>query len=93
MHPPHLPPAHSSHRRSIAKTLSWRSLASIDTFVLGYVFSGSPMIAGSIAVGEVVTKMALYYFHERAWSHVQWGYRAKPLPERPAPSDSGEPRN
>ena len=78
MHAPHLPPAHSSHRRSIAKTLSWRGLASIDTFLLGYLFTGSPITAGSIAIGEVVTKMLLYYFHERIWSHVQWGYRAAP---------------
>jgi uncharacterized membrane protein len=81
MHAPHLPPAHSSPRRSLAKTLSWRGLASIDTFLLGYLFTGSPMTAGSIAVGEVVTKMFLYYFHERIWSHVKWGYRAAPTAE------------
>jgi uncharacterized membrane protein len=86
MHAPHLPPAHSSRRRSIAKTLSWRGLASIDTFLLGYLFTGSPMTAGSIAVGEVVTKMFLYYFHERIWSHVNWGYRPEPeaAPASPA---------
>lgn len=79
MHTPHLAPAHSSRGRSIAKTLSWRGLASIDTFLLGYLFTGSPMTAGSIAVGEVVTKMFLYYFHERVWSHVNWGYREQPV--------------
>ena len=86
MHAPHLPPAHSSQRRSIAKTLTWRGLASIDTFLLGYLFTGSPMTAGSIAVGEVVTKMALYYFHERIWSHVNWGYRAAPEAEPANPA-------
>ena len=30
-------------------------------------------IAGAIASTEVLTKMALYYFHERAWSSVKWG--------------------
>ena len=78
MHAPHLPPAHSSHRRTIAKTLSWRGFASIDTFLLGYLFTGSPMVAGSIAIGEIVTKMALYYIHERVWTHINWGYRAAP---------------
>jgi uncharacterized membrane protein len=80
MHTPHLAPAHSSRGRSIAKTLSWRGLASIDTFILGYLFTGSPMTAGSIAVGEVLTKMVLYYFHERVWSHIDWGYREQPVP-------------
>jgi uncharacterized membrane protein len=78
MHTPHIPPAHSSPRRSIAKTISWRGLASIDTFLLGYIFTGSPMTAGSIAVGEIATKMLLYYFHERIWSHVRWGYTDQP---------------
>jgi uncharacterized membrane protein len=30
-------------------------------------------MAGSIASLEVVTKMTFYYFHERAWAHVDWG--------------------
>lgn len=78
MHAPKLPPAHSSRGRSIAKTVSWRGFASIDTFLLGYIFTGSPMTAGSIAIGEVLTKMLLYYFHERVWTHVRWGYVDEP---------------
>jgi uncharacterized membrane protein len=85
MHGPKLPPAHSSRRRSIAKTVSWRGFASIDTFLLGYIFTGSPMTAGSIAVGEVLTKMVLYYFHERVWTHVRWGYVEEPPATLAAP--------
>ena len=68
-------PAHATQRRSLAKTLSWRILASLDTFILSYVITGSPVWGVSIAGGEVLTKIALYYGHERAWAHVGWGFR------------------
>jgi uncharacterized membrane protein len=65
--------ADASVWRSLAKTISWRTVGSIDTLVLGYVFTGNLIIAGSIASTEVITKIALYYLHERGWAHVKWG--------------------
>jgi uncharacterized membrane protein len=62
-----------SQKRSFAKTVSWRALGSIDTAVVSYVVTGNLMWAGSIASAEVVTKMILYYLHERAWARVKWG--------------------
>lgn len=62
-----------SHPRSIVKAISWRTLGSIDTFILGWIFTSSIKAAGSIAITEVVTKIGLYYFHERAWASVNWG--------------------
>ena len=62
-----------SHPRSIVKALSWRMLGSIDTFVLGLFFTRNVAVAGSIAGTEVITKILLYYFHERAWATVPWG--------------------
>lgn len=59
--------------RSLAKAVSWRLLGSIDTLVLGFLFSGSLVIAGSIASTEVLTKIVLYFLHERGWAHVKWG--------------------
>ena len=61
------------HRRSVMKAISWRVLGSIDTFLLSWLFTGSPKAAGAIASTEVVTKIVLYYAHERAWSSVSWG--------------------
>lgn len=72
--------ASTSPARSLAKTISWRVLGSLDTLALGYFFTGSAKIAGSIATAEVATKIVLYYFHERGWAHIAWGTRqAKPL--------------
>ena len=61
-----------SHPRSIAKAVSWRITGSLDTFVLGFLFTGSVKLAGSIAGAEMATKMILYYLHERAWSVIRW---------------------
>jgi uncharacterized membrane protein len=65
-----------SHPRSFVKAVSWRALGSIDTFVLGMIFThGNGAIAGAIAGTEVITKIILFYFHERLWSLVRWGHR------------------
>lgn len=60
-------------RRSAVKTATWRVLASLDTMLLAYVFTGNIGAAISIGSLEVVTKLVLYYFHERAWSRVRIG--------------------
>lgn len=61
------------HGRSAAKTASWRILASLDTTLLAWLFTGSPAAAVSIGGLEVLTKLGLYYLHERAWARVGWG--------------------
>ena len=62
-----------AHSRSLLKAMSWRALGSIDTFLLSYVFTASVKAAGAIASTEVLTKMLLYYLHERAWARIGWG--------------------
>lgn len=73
---------HETHARSFVKAASWRTLGSVDTFVLSWFFTGNVKAAGAIASTEVITKILLYYFHERVWSSVQWG--AKRTPDDPA---------
>lgn len=63
----------SLRRRALAKTVTWRVTATIDTFLISLLITGSLSWAGSIAGLEVLTKMALYYAHERAWSRFGWG--------------------
>jgi uncharacterized membrane protein len=41
--------------------------------VLSLIITGSLALAGSIASVEVITKIILYYLHERAWALVPWG--------------------
>lgn len=62
-----------AHSRSLVKAASWRLLGSIDTFILSWLFTSSVAAAGAIASTEVLTKLVLYYLHERAWSRIGWG--------------------
>lgn len=65
--------APDSHLRSLVKAVSWRVVGSADTFLLSLIFTGSGKYAISIATTEALTKIALYYVHERAWRRVKWG--------------------
>lgn len=56
-----------SHKRHIAKTITWRIVGTIDTVLLSWLISGNPVTGLKIGFAEVITKMLLYYFHERAW--------------------------
>jgi len=62
-----------THLRSIIKAVSWRVLGTIDTFVISFFITGELILASSIASIEVLTKICLYWFHERAWTQIKWG--------------------
>jgi uncharacterized membrane protein len=64
-----------THTRSVLKAVSWRTLGTFDTFAISWFMTGRLAIAGSIAFTEVVTKIAWYYLHERAWAAIHWGRR------------------
>ena len=75
----------STKKRSLIKTLTWRIIATTDTFILTLLSAtwvsedlGSDSsevfaLAGTVAGLEVITKMILYYLHERGWSSLEWG--------------------
>ncbi|MDB2656562.1 DUF2061 domain-containing protein [Crocinitomicaceae bacterium] len=55
------------NRVSLLKTLSWRIIGTLDTMLISYLLTGKLDVALSIGGIEVVSKMILYYLHERAW--------------------------
>ncbi|MEP1442233.1 MAG: DUF2061 domain-containing protein [Hyphomicrobiales bacterium] len=57
-------------RRSIAKTATWRITATLDTTLLAWFFTGSPTAAITIGSLEILTKLVLYYLHERFWNKI-----------------------
>lgn len=65
-----------AHSRSFLKAVSWRITGSIDTLLVSFFVTGKLNVAATIAFVEVITKIALYYFHERAWSMIGWGTRS-----------------
>ena len=91
-----------SKKRHILKTLTWRLIASFDTWILMFVVPSllifllkkfdsdsikieqlesiatkehRAVVATVIMSCEVVTKMLLYYFHERIWYKINLGVK------------------
>lgn len=63
-----------SRSRHIAKAISWRVLGTIDTILIGWLFTGSLAVGAAIGGFEVFTKTILYYFHERTWyNYISFG--------------------
>ncbi|HEX5379792.1 MAG TPA: DUF2061 domain-containing protein [Phenylobacterium sp.] len=87
--------APEAHSRSFVKAVSWRVLGSIDTFIISYFVTGQLVFAASIASVETVTKVVLFYFHERVWTVVPWGRAvlpaAGPAAIEAAPPPAAEP--
>jgi uncharacterized membrane protein len=60
-------------KRSLVKTISWRIIGTLDTILISWLITGALTIAFSIGAIELVTKMVLYFFHERTWNTIKWG--------------------
>ncbi|HEU4718811.1 MAG TPA: DUF2061 domain-containing protein [Bacteroidia bacterium] len=60
-------------KRHVAKTITWRIVGTIDTMLLGWIITGNPMTGVKIGGFEVITKMLLYFFHERIWFRINFG--------------------
>jgi uncharacterized membrane protein len=63
-----------SYKRHLAKTISWRIVGTIDTMVISWIITGSLAIGAAIGGVEVITKMILYFLHERTWyNYIPYG--------------------
>jgi uncharacterized membrane protein len=62
-----------SHLRSVTKGVTWRITATMDTILLAYLVTGTFSTAVKIGLVEVMTKIALYYLHERMWNIIPYG--------------------
>ncbi|MFL9844959.1 DUF2061 domain-containing protein [Flavobacterium rhizosphaerae] len=62
-----------SKKRHLAKTVTWRMVGTLDTMTLSWIITGSPLTGLKIGGVEVITKMALYYVHERIWYRINFG--------------------
>lgn len=66
-----------SKKRHILKTFSWRLVGTLDTILIGWLISGNPFIGLKIGVAEVITKMVLYYLHEKVWYTSNFGLESR----------------
>jgi len=56
-----------SYKRHIAKSVTWRIIGTLDTILLSWFITGSLKWGVTIGGVELITKMILYFLHERAW--------------------------
>jgi uncharacterized membrane protein len=54
-------------KRHVAKSISYRFVGTLQTVILGYLFTGSFKIASTIGAIELGIKPLLYFLHERVW--------------------------
>ena len=59
--------------RSLTKAVTWRITGTIDTFVISWIITGEPLLASGIALTEIMTKVFLFWTHERVWNRINWG--------------------
>ncbi len=62
-----------SKKRSFAKSLTWRVVALITTFVTLYALSKDINMATLATVITNTVNFVAYYYHERIWNEVRWG--------------------
>lgn len=60
-------------RRSLAKATTWRVIATSTTMIIVAFFTGKLLLATGVGIVESISKMLLYYFHERAWNFSRFG--------------------
>lgn len=56
-----------SRRISLIKGITWRIIGTLDTIFLSWLFTGDITKALKIGGIELITKIILYYIHERVW--------------------------
>ncbi|HKL35649.1 MAG TPA: DUF2061 domain-containing protein [Salegentibacter sp.] len=59
--------------RSILKTVSWSIVGTLDTITISWFLTGKVETALAIGSIELVTKMILYFGHERLWNTISFG--------------------
>ena len=59
--------------RSLAKTMSWRIVATSTTILLVFLFTGDLVMSAGVGSLELLLKIFIYYLHERIWNMSNFG--------------------
>jgi len=63
-------------KRHIVKSLSYRLVGTLQTTIIGYIFTGSFIIASSMGIVELCIKPVIYFLHERVWyKYIKFGVK------------------
>jgi len=67
----------STRARSLVKSVTFRISATVLTMILVFTFSEKTSLALKIGIADFISKIILYYFHERIWNLISWGSHVK----------------
>lgn len=62
-----------THLRSFIKGVTWRIFGTVSTILISFLVTKDIRIAGTIGGLEFITKILLFYFHERLWGVINFG--------------------
>ncbi len=62
-----------SRKRSLAKAFTYRIICTTETFLIGWLITGSLTAGGLIAAILFCIKIVTYFVHERLWERIKWG--------------------
>lgn len=76
------------HRRSLVKSLLWRIIGIIWTWIGAYIIllfvppsrQTAAFVATLIVIYHHSTRMIMYYVYERIWASIKWGRSSTPYP-------------
>lgn len=63
----------NANSRHLLKTFSWRGIGTLDTILISFLLTGDAAFGLKIGGIETITKMILYYFHEKLWYRINFG--------------------
>jgi uncharacterized membrane protein len=59
--------------RSLAKSITWRVVATLTTILLVFLFTGDIVVSTSVGTLEFLVKTVIFYIHERVWNMSNFG--------------------
>ena len=64
-------------KRSIVKAITYRAFIICLDFLVIYVLTGNPKVAGGFMIVSNIYTTVSYILHERLWARINWGFAAK----------------
>jgi len=64
---------HETKTRSITKTIAWRIVATLNSFLVLVFFSNILTTNIGKAIMMNITGFFIYYIYERIWNIIKWG--------------------
>ena len=81
-------------KRHIAKAISYRFVGTLQTMIIGFIFTGNLVIASSMGLVEILIKPLIYFLHERVWyKWVKFGLVNETERKKKTPMSEPKPKN